>query len=125
MKFTLDNGNADYRITAYESGHIRINEQIVAQSVIVSPNETCLWPPGSMDALTEADLQDLLAYEPEILILGTGLRQCFPDSQLLRPLIQAGIGLEVMDSAAACRTYNILMSEERQVVAAIIVENPQ
>lgn len=121
MKITLDNGSAKYRIIAYESGRIRINDETILDSIIVSPEKTELWDIENMDSLTQHHFEYLLTYEPEILILGTGSKQRFPASNLLTPLVQAGIGLEVMNTAAACRTYNILMSEGRNVVAALFM----
>lgn len=121
MKITLDNGSAKYRIIAYESGSIRINDETILDSIIVSPEKTELWDIENMDSLAQHHFEHLLTYEPEILILGTGSKQCFPPSNLLAPLLQAGIGLEVMSTAAACRTYNILMSEDRNVVAALFM----
>ena len=76
----------------------------------------------SFDALAEADMAAIAALECPIVLLGTGLRQRFPSPALLRPLIERRIGVEVMDSHAACRTYNILMAEGRDVAAALIVE---
>jgi len=121
MKISLDNGTAEYRITAYESGSVKINDKIIVNPIIVSPEKIEPWDIDSMDSLAENHLQKLLEYDPEILILGTGSRQCFPPPDLMRPVIQAGIGLEVMDTAAACRTYNILMTENRAVVVALLM----
>ena len=83
------------------------------------------WPTGGRrapTALTEAHLASLAALTGTVLLLGTGVRQRFPAPPLLRPLVAAGIGVEVMDTGAACRTYNILVAEGRAVAAALIVE---
>ena len=121
MKISLDNGTADYRITAYEPGSIKINEEIIESAVIISASGYRLWEAQSMDTLTEALLIIALEEKPDILLLGTGERQQFPAPQLMKPVAESGTGLEVMDTAAACRTYNILMSEDRHVVAALLL----
>ncbi len=80
------------------------------------------WHAGPFGTLAAADLAPLAALAPEVLILGTGKAFGFPHPSVLAPLHAAGIGVEVMDTRAACRTYNILLGEGRRVVAAIIVE---
>jgi uncharacterized protein len=77
--------------------------------------------PGGFDALTEADFGALLDYEPEIVLLGTGAMQRFPHPRTTAPLTMAQVGVEVMDTRAACRTWNILAAEDRRVVAALIL----
>ena len=80
------------------------------------------WQPQGFDALNEGHFDYLLALKPEILLLGTGTQLRFPHPRLYQQLIGAGIGVECMDTAAACRTYNILMGEDRKVVAGILLE---
>jgi len=121
MKISLDNGTADYRITAYEPDYIKINEEIIESAVILSANGYQLWEAQSIESLTEAMLITALEEKPDILLLGTGKTQRFPAPQLMRPIAESGTGLEVMDTAAACRTYNILISEDRHVVAALLL----
>ena len=79
------------------------------------------WSAPEPAALTLDDLAPALALQPEILLLGTGNRLVFPDGQIHARILALGIGFEVMDSGAACRTYNILMSEQRRVVAALLM----
>jgi uncharacterized protein len=79
------------------------------------------WPAASIDGLTADHFAAIVGLTPEIVLLGTGREFKFPDAALLAPLYKAGIGVEVMDTPAACRTYNILLGEARNVVAAIIV----
>jgi uncharacterized protein len=74
------------------------------------------------EPLTAEHLSALAGFRGDVLVLGTGARQRFPSPQLLRPLVEAGIGIEIMDTPAACRTYNILVGEGRAVAAALIVE---
>ena len=80
------------------------------------------WATGGFDALTEADFEALAALGVEIVLIGTGSRQRFPAPALLRPLMQARIGFEVMDLGSACRTFNILAGEGRSVAAALIFD---
>ena len=121
MKISLDNGTGGTRITAYEAGSIKINDEIIDTAVIISVDGFRPWLAQSVETLTEELLSMALEDRPDILILGTGERQCFPSPQLMKPVAEAGTGLEVMDTAAACRTYNILMSEDRHVVAALML----
>ena len=93
-----------------------------ANSVVVLANEVRSdWNATNFDELSEAHFIYFLALEPEILLLGTGVRQRFPHPRLYRALTDAGIALECMDTPAACRTYNILVAEDRKVVVAILL----
>ena len=74
-----------------------------------------------LPSLTDAHVDQLVAAQPEVVLLGTGSRIRFPASAVLRPLIDARIGYEIMDTGAACRTYGVLLAEGRQVLAALIV----
>lgn len=110
-------------ITAYDASCIAVNGRRLTRSFLLTPRRLIEdWPPLSFDALTEADMAAVAALECPIVLFGTGLRQRFPAAALLRPLIERRVGVEVMDSHAACRTYNILMAEGRDVAAALIVE---
>jgi uncharacterized protein len=80
------------------------------------------WRPQTLDELTEADLEAVLALQPEIVVLGSGTRQRFPDPRLTAAIMARGIGCEVMDTGAACRTYNVLVSEGRRAVAALLLK---
>jgi uncharacterized protein len=83
------------------------------------------WPVADFDALQAAHFEALAALQPELVIFGSGSRIRFPKPALLRPLIDARIGIETMDTAAACRTYNVLLAEGRSVVAALLFETPK
>ena len=78
--------------------------------------------PGGFDALTETDLAALLEHEPEVVLLGTGATHRFPHPRLTRALAEAGVGVEVMDTPAACRTFNVLAAEGRKVVAVLLID---
>ncbi|OHC70908.1 MAG: hypothetical protein A3H93_19235 [Rhodocyclales bacterium RIFCSPLOWO2_02_FULL_63_24] len=110
-------------ITAYDAEHIAVNGRRLTTSFLLMPQRLIEdWPPASFDSLATADLQQVADLGCPIVLLGTGPRQRFPAPALLRPLIERRIGVEVMDSYAACRTYNILMAEGRDVAAALIIE---
>jgi len=108
--------------TGYGEGYVMVNGERHAASLIVQPERIAAWPLAAFAALTEDHFARLAALGPEVVLLGTGRRLRFPHPQLSAPLARAGIGLEVMDVQAACRTYNILMAEERRVLAALIFE---
>lgn len=123
MKFNLDQSTTINVVRAYGPGLIRIGERSFSRSVIVTA--TTLredWRPRRISELQEADLAELLQIRPEILLIGSGLRQEFPQRAALAALYAARIGFEVMDTGAACRTYNVLAAEGRSVAAALIVE---
>ncbi|MGC3964424.1 MAG: Mth938-like domain-containing protein [Rhodocyclaceae bacterium] len=123
MKLTRDAASNDNMVTSYDATHVAINRQRHEGSLVVTP-ETVIdsWAVGGFDGLGEADMQVLVALAPALVIIGTGARQRFPHPSLLRPLIEAQIGFEVMDTGSACRTYNILASEGRKVAAALILD---
>lgn len=110
-------------VTAHGEGYVAINGERHAGSLIVQPDALdTTWQVASIAALEPSHIERLLATGADILILGTGRRQQFPPLALLKPVIAAGRTVDVMDTSAACRTYNILMSEGRTVAAALIIE---
>lgn len=122
MHFAREDCRSDYLIRACEEGVITIGEQQYRHSLIVSTDRSPeRWRPASAGELLREDLEPLCALQPEIVLIGTGSRLEFPSPSLTVTLLQAGIGVEVMDTAAACRTFNILLSEERRVVAALLL----
>ena len=106
--------------TGYGEGYVMVNGQRFEANLIVLPEQLLPWTAGSFDALKEEDFQPLLELKLEILLLGTGPKQRFPHPRLTRMLAAKRIGVEAMDLQAACRTYNILMAEERRVAAALL-----
>jgi uncharacterized protein len=106
--------------TGYGDGYVVVNGERRESSVVVLPHRIEAWAAAGFDALTAEDFAFLLELDVEIVILGTGARQRFPHPRLTRALAAAGIGVEVMDVQAACRTYNILVAEERKVAAALL-----
>jgi uncharacterized protein len=118
---TLNEGNNAF--TGYGDGYVEVGGKRHASSLVVSAKSlTEGWAGGSIEQLTEAHFRMLAEMAPEIVLLGSGKAFAFPDPSLLAPLHTAGIGVEVMDTRAACRTYNLLLGEGRNVIAALIVD---
>lgn len=110
------------RFTGYGAGYVVVNEQRYERSLVLTPEAIhAAWEVDSVLGLDDAAVRFVLQLQPEIVLLGTGAGQHFPQPAALRPLAEAQIGVEIMDTAAACRTFNILMAEGRNVVAAVIV----
>ena len=122
MKFHLTTGEGQHLITGYGPGWVQINELRHSVSLILTPAQMLApWPVESLDALGPEHFRSVVDIAPEILLLGTGAKLRFPPVPCLELLIEANIGYEIMDTAAACRTYNILMAEGRSVAAALII----
>ena len=107
-------------ITGYGEGYVMVNGERHSASIVVLPERLEQWAVTGFDALTTDDLEFLKKLGAEIVLLGTGARQRFPHPRLTAALAKAGSGVEVMDLQAACRTYNILVAEERKVAAALL-----
>ncbi|BAP57262.1 hypothetical protein THII_2965 [Thioploca ingrica] len=122
MKFQLDFGQASYQIQRYDSQSVTINDKIYTQSIIVMPEYLSEWAVKDFNRLEPDHFQRLRALCPEVVLLGTGAAIHFPTPELLTPLTHDGIGVEVMNTPAACRTYMILMAEGRKVAAALLFE---
>ena len=145
MKFTQDSGPSGYIIRSYAPGRITIaypparaadnvvalpptsterpvllEEHLTASFVIAPQHLMRDWPPQRFEELNEEHLRLITTLDPEVVLLGTGAKLRFPNHSWLRAFHQHGIGVEVMDNSAACRTYNILMTEGRNVVAGFI-----
>lgn len=121
MKFSLEPDHPN-SIQSYARGQINIAGQAYTRPLVVSPDELRdNWEPSTLEAISVAHMQALLSLQPEIILLGTGSRLRFPPTEVSHCLIDRQIGIEVMDTAAACRTYNVLLSEDRRVVAALLM----
>lgn len=120
MKFELSGAPGLNTFTGYGEGYVLVNGERHEASVIVLAERIEAWPVGTVDELTEAHFQQLAELGADIVLLGTGASLRFPRPRLSRALARAGIGLEVMDTQAACRTFNILVAEERKVAAALL-----
>lgn len=110
-------------VTAYDEKGVEINAVPYGRSLVVMPEMAPAdWPVTSFDALTTEDFNRINAYQPDVVILGTGARQRFIHPKLITMLTNRRVGVETMDNQAACRTYNILMAEGRKVALALIIE---
>lgn len=122
MKFTRDD-TSSLTIRGIEAGAIRVGEETLTQSFALTADRIIEnWSATDIPSLSPADLESLLAEQPEMIVLGTGSTQQFPPKELIFALARRGIGLETMDTAAACRTFNILVAEGRRPAAVLLVE---
>lgn len=123
MSLTLDENLAKYQIQAYQPGSIQVNEQlyhnsiIIAAEVLINP-----WQPQLFSELKKEDFAVISTLHPSILLLGTGQTLQFPPLEIYGHLINEGIGVEIMNTRAACLTYNALTAENRNVIAALIIK---
>lgn len=123
MKLQPDRQPSLNTVSAYGSNYIEINAQRYDQSIILGPEGPVLeWSCSHFESLTTEDFTLIANQKPAVVIFGSGQKIRFPKPELLKPLIQARIGIETMDLQAACRTYNILMAEGRNVIAALLIE---
>jgi uncharacterized protein len=123
VKLQSDPHSGANTITGYGDGYIEINKIPYSHAVLLSSDGEILeWAVKSFEELSSSDFAQMASLKPELIIIGTGKRQRFPKPELLKTLIEAKLGFEIMDSQAACRTYNILVGEGRQVLLALIVE---
>jgi uncharacterized protein len=121
MKFTQQRPEGANIIRRYGADFIVVGEQEIRASCIMSARTLTPWEPRSVDELVAAHLPPLFALEPEVVVLATGATQKFPRAALRTEFAARKIGLEVMEIGAASRTYNVLVSEERRVLAAILL----
>jgi uncharacterized protein len=121
MKLHLDTPGGTNMIRGYAPGQLRVGDATLTTSALIAATTLEAWRPTSVADLTSEDLEPLYALAPEVVLLGTGARQQFPEPALLATLHARRIGVEIMDTPAACRTYNVLVAEGRSVVAALIV----
>ena len=121
MQISREEGDLPNAITAYAAGEIRMRDRVFRTSLIAT-RDTVIeeWRPARPEQLSIEDFGCLLALTPDVLILGTGPKQRMPPPELFAAFASRGIGLEVMDTGAACRTYNLLLSEFREVAIALI-----
>jgi uncharacterized protein len=122
MKFEREKADGKNLFTGYGEGYVAVNGARYTSSLVVSGERLVTdWPASSVGGLTADHLAAILELHPEVVLLGSGPRFAFPDPAALAPVYKAGIGVEVMDTPAACRTYNILIGEGRNVVAALVL----
>ncbi len=120
MQLTLERTGDANRIRAYDVGSVTVNESVYRGVTVVTPDRIIEdWLQVAVHALETEHMRQLIALDAEILLLGTGRRQQFPEPRLLGEVIREGVGIEVMTTEAACRTYNVLLAEGRRVAAAL------
>lgn len=123
MKFAEHRDPSILTVRSYQPGLVKINEFSLQNSCFLNQKTLIQnWQCENIHDLNEHHLDEVLRLDPEVLILGTGETQVFPEPRLFAYCAQKGVGLEVMDNAAACRTYNVLTTEERHVVLALIIK---
>jgi len=121
MHLIRDNPPANQHIQSVGSKQIKINHKIYTTSIMLSQHaDPMVWPIEHISQLTDKDIEFILSLEPSLLLLGTGETLIFPDKKILSPLYQHAIGLEIMNTPSACKTFNILAYEHRKVVAVLI-----
>ena len=124
MKLHLSDQAGLNIFSGYGEGYVAVNQMRYTSNMIVLPNRIIEnWQASSVDSLGVEHLDPLLVMQPEIILLGTGSILRFPAASLMRTILSRGIGFEVMDTQATCRTYNILSSEGRHVAAAILIQS--
>ncbi|MFQ5644252.1 MAG: Mth938-like domain-containing protein [Thiogranum sp.] len=122
MHFVREDCNSELVVRACDDRQVTIGTQSYRRSLILTPERVIPeWQPQQLSDITEQDFDRILSLQAEIILLGTGARLSFPAAHLRAYVLATGTGLEVMDTPAACRTYNILLSENRHVVAALLL----
>jgi uncharacterized protein len=122
LKLHLSNPGDTKLFTAHGTDHVMVNGERFDHSIVVLAEEVRNdWVVAGFEGLDETHFAYFVALKPDVLLFGTGQSQRFPHPRLYRALTDAGIGLECMDTPAACRTYNILVAEGRRVIAAILI----
>lgn len=121
MKFTQENSQGSNVFSNYGGGALTVNDVEHQNSLLIFPDLLRDWPVTNATELQISDFEIFVERRPDIMILGTGATQQFPSIELRRELAKLQIQLDVMDTAAACRTYNLLVSEDRNIGAAVIV----
>lgn len=122
MQLTLEPGDFRYLLRGVDAGAVLVNERRLDRSFILAPNELIEdWRPQRADELLPEDLDPVLALAPAVVLLGSGARLLFPAPATMAACLTRGIGMEVMDNAAAARTFNVLAGEGRRVVAAFLL----
>jgi uncharacterized protein len=124
MKLHEQKTGSSNAIRAYEKGMIRINDTVCTTSLIVTPDEFIPdWPVSHASQLELTVIEQLLEYGPDIILMGTGSQHHILDPRMMMTIMNQGTGIEVMTTDAACRTYNVLLGEDRVVLAALILES--
>ncbi|MDI9239241.1 MTH938/NDUFAF3 family protein [Lysobacter sp. LF1] len=122
MQLNLEHPDQEFYLRAADGVSARVNERQLTTSFILSPSHLAEgWPVRDVKAMTPQDLDAVLALAPEVVLLGSGATQAFPPAAVVAACLRQGVGLETMTNAAAARTFNVLASEGRRVVAAFVL----
>lgn len=125
MQLNLERPDYEFFLRAADGSAALVNERELHRSFAIAPDRLIEdWPATDVSTLTPDQLRPLLDLEPEVLLLGTGPRQVFPPAAVMATGMSRGIGIEVMTNAAAARTFNVLASEGRRVVAGLVFPAP-
>lgn len=121
MQLTLDSSDSDYIIQGFEPGVLTINNDAYSESVLVNKSQLITpWIDCGVAELSKGDFTWVISELPEVFIIGTGTNQIFPTDSVLSELFNRNIGVEIMSTAAACRTFMVLLSEGRSVAAGLL-----
>lgn len=122
MQLNLEHPDQEFFLRAADGASARVNDRVLASSFILAPDRLVeAWPVQDVKAMTPQDLEAVLALDPEVILLGSGASQVFPPAPVLAACLGRRVGLETMTNAAAARTFNVLASEGRRVVAAFVL----
>lgn len=121
MSLNTEANNSHYVIRRYQDGELLINKETYSNSLFIYGDYLAEWPVADIAALESCHLDTLLKHEPEVIILGTGQKMSIPTRELIHQAGLAKVGLEFMNTEQACRTYNLLASDGREVLGAFIL----
>ncbi|MGH8073593.1 MAG: Mth938-like domain-containing protein [Lysobacter sp.] len=122
MQITLENPDHEFVLRGADGVAARVNDSLLGRSFVIAPDRLIEdWAVRDARSMQASDLEPLLALQPEVLLLGSGSGQAFPPAAVLAECLRRGIGIEVMGNDAAARTFNVLASEGRKVVAGFIL----
>lgn len=122
MQLSLEQNAGNLYIQSYVPGNIQVNGEYFERSIIVTPKQLIkAWPPQTLPELTLEHLAAIVILQPMVVLLGSGSKLKFPNPAILENLYKQNIGVEVMDTSSACRTFNVLVSEGRNVVAGLLI----
>jgi uncharacterized protein len=123
MKFTLEGDSNLNVIRSYSADEIRVGEHVIRSSCLIAADVlVAQWPPATLDELRVNHLEPIFELRPELVLLGTGTRHRFAPPEIRAAFSSRGVGIDAMELGAACRTFNILVHEQRRVVAALFLK---
>ncbi len=123
MKLNLETLTTKYRVTGYSDRRVTVNNETLGDSFVITPFKLVKeWPPQNVTSIRPEHFSVIFDLEPDVILLGTGSKQLFPSPQLLEPIVKRGIGIEIMNTAAVCRTFNLLIAEGRHVAAGVLID---